>query len=59
MLNLSSNLAELIISDFDPNVLDVAVSYFAVAAKYAGLFGILGYLVKMLTKAFSGKERFI
>lgn len=42
----------------DPNMLDVGISFLAVAGKYAAIFGILGYLVRMMTRAFSGKERF-
>lgn len=47
------------ISDFDPGMLDVGVSFFAVAGRYAMYFGIFGYLVRMLVRAFTGKERFM
>lgn len=47
------------INEFDPNLLDVGTSFLAVALKYAGLFGIIGYVGKMLVRAFSGKERFL
>ena len=47
------------LNSFDPMVLDVGMSFLAVAAKYAGIFGISGFCVKMLVKAFSGKENFI
>jgi len=43
---------------FDPMMLDVSMSFFAVAAKYAGIFAICGFLVRMVTRAFAGKERF-
>lgn len=45
------------VNNFDPNIMDVATSYFAVCAKYAVFFGIFGFLMKMLTRAFTGKTR--
>ena len=62
MLNLSVRfpirLAVNLI-DFDPDIIDVVISFFSVAGKYAIYFGICYYLVKMVTRAFSGKERFL
>ncbi len=54
MLNLSVNLI-----DFDPDIVDVVVSFFSVAGKYAIIFGLCAVLMKMLTRAFTGKERFL
>lgn len=54
MFNLSVDLMQ-----FDPDILDVVVSFLAVAAKYGGFIGITGFCIRMLIKAFSGKERFI
>ena len=47
------------LNSFDPNLLDIGGSFLAVAAKYAGFFGICGYVLKALVKAFSGKENFL
>ena len=46
MLSLSVNLI-----DFDPDIISVVVSFFAVAGKYGFLFGILGKLLKMMIDA--------
>lgn len=54
MLNLSVNLI-----DFDPDIIDVVVSFFAVAGKYAILFGMFAFLLRMLVRAFTGKEKFL
>lgn len=54
MLNLSVNMI-----DFDPDIVDVVVSFFSVAGKYAMIFGICALLLKMLMRAFTGKERFL
>lgn len=54
MLNLNVDLI-----NFDPDIISVVVSFFSVAGKYAVIFGICGLLLKMLTRAFTGKERFI
>ncbi len=54
MLNLSVDMI-----NFDPDVLNVGVSFLATAGKYAFFFGIFGYLIKMLTRAGTGKERFL
>lgn len=43
----------------DPNMTAVGVEYFSVAAKYAVIFGICGFLLKMVIRAFTGKERFL
>lgn len=43
----------------DPNMLDAGVAFLAVAGKYGGIFGILAFCVRMVTRAFSGKERFL
>lgn len=61
MLNLSVNLYLLATNliDFDPDIVDVVVSFFGVAGKYGILFGILGVLLVMLVRAFTGKERFL
>lgn len=48
-----------LINNFDPDIIDVVVSYFAVAGKYAVFFGILYFLLRMLVRAFTGKERFL
>lgn len=45
--------------DFDPDIISVVISFFSVAGKYAIYFGIAYLLVKMLTRAFTGKERFL
>ncbi len=47
------------INNFDPDIIDVVVSYFAVAGKYAMIFGILFFLLRMLIRAFTGKEKFL
>lgn len=57
MLNFVNSAVELI--NFDPDVLDVGVSFLATAGKYAFFFGISAYVLKMLVKASTGKERFI
>lgn len=61
MLNLRNSIfliaTELI--DFDPDVLDVGMSFLAVAGKYAMIFGISAFLLRMVIRAGTGKERFI
>ncbi len=47
------------ISSFDPDIINVVISYFAVCAKYSIIFGICAYLIRMLTRAFTGKEKFL
>lgn len=61
MLNLKSSLYLLAVNviDFDPDFIDVIVSYFAVVGKYAMIFALFGILTNMFIKAFKGKERFI
>lgn len=54
MFNLSVDLMQ-----WDPDILDVVVNFLSVAVKYGGFFGISGFCIRMLIKAFSGKERFI
>lgn len=44
---------------FDPDIIEVVVLFFATCGKYAFLFGILAVLVGMITKAASGKEKFL
>lgn len=51
MLNLSV--------DFDPDILDVVISFFSTAGKYAMIFGISFVCLKMLVRAATGKERFL
>lgn len=53
VLSLSVNLI-----DFDPDIIDVIVSFIGVAAKYAFYIGILARLAKMAVNAGTGKERF-
>lgn len=53
-LNLSVDLI-----NFDPDILDVVVSFFGVAGKYAMIFGIMYVVVRMITRAATGKERFL
>lgn len=48
-----------LISTFDPGMVDVGTSFFIVAGKYAMIFGIMGYVLKMIIKASTGKERFM
>lgn len=59
MTKISAVLVSYLITliDFDPDIIDVVVSFFAVAGKYAMYFGILGVLVMMVARAFKGKER--
>lgn len=61
MLNLSVKLILLAVDliDFDPDIVDVIVSFFAVAGKYAFLIGISAFLLKMVIRAGTGKERFL
>lgn len=54
MLNAALNLI-----NFDPEILDVVLSFFAVAGKYGFYFGIAGYVLRMLIKAGTGKQRFL
>lgn len=44
---------------FDPDIIQVVVLFFAACGKYAFLFGILALLVSMISKAASGKEKFL
>lgn len=61
MLNLSAKIILLATTliDFDPDIISVVVSFFSVAGKYAMIIGILYVLMRMLIRAFTGKERFI
>ena len=52
MLNSAIDL-----STFDPGFIDVGMSFIAVAAKYAMIFGISTFLVRMLVRVSTGKER--
>lgn len=54
MFSLSANLI-----DFDPDLIDVIISFFAVAGKYAMVIAICVILMTMLIRAFKGKERFL
>ena len=47
------------INNFDPNIIDVVISYFLVAGKYAMFFGIAYYLLRMIIRAGTGKETFL
>lgn len=58
MQNLSSSLLSLVYG-FDPEFLDVGKEFFAVAGKYAMIFGIMAYLIRMVVRASTGKERFM
>lgn len=51
------NASDLI--DFDPNITGIVVSFFAVAGKYAMIFGILYFLLKMVVRTSTGKERLL
>lgn len=53
-LNLSVDLI-----NFDPDIVDVVVSFFGVAGKYAMIFGICFVVLKMVVRAATGKERFL
>ncbi len=60
MLNLRTSIllaTELI--NFDPDILDVGMSFLAVAGKYAMIFGICAYVLRMVIRAGTGKERFL
>lgn len=61
MLNLSVKLYLLATTliEFDPDIVSVVTSFFGVAGKYGMLFGILGVLLTMLVRAFTGKEKFL
>ena len=52
-------LADVNMIEFDPEITDVVVSFFAVAGKYAMIFGIMYFLIKMLTRVSTGKERLL
>lgn len=54
MLNLSVDLI-----NFDPDILNVGVSFLSTAGKYAFFFGISAFLIRMLVRAGTGKERFL
>ena len=47
-----------LLTNLDPNMLDVCVAFMVVAVKYGAIYGILGTVSIMVTKAFSGKARF-
>lgn len=51
-MNLESNI-------FDPGLVGTVVDFFTVAGKYAILFGISFYLMRMLVRSFTGKETFL
>ena len=51
------NASDLI--DFDPNITGIVVSFFSVAGKYAMIFGILYFLLKMVVRTSTGKERLL
>ena len=51
-------LANANLIDFDPDIVDVVVSFFSVAGKYAILFGLFYMLLKMFISAGTGKETF-
>ena len=45
--------------DFDPNITGIVVSFFAVAGKYAMIVGRLYFLLKMVVRTSTGKERLL
>ena len=47
-----------LLTNLDPNMLDVGVAFMTIAIKYGAIYGIFGTLAIMLIKAFSGKVRF-
>lgn len=59
MLHLINNIIAVDLVDFDPDIIDVVVSFFAVSGKYAFFFGILAVLLGMLIRAGTGKARFL
>lgn len=60
-MNLKNELITMAIEvvDFDPDLIDIIGSYFAVCGKYAMIFAIFSILTGMVIKAFKGKEKFL
>lgn len=58
MLNFINRLAAVSYS-FDPGMLDIGKDFFIVAGKYAMVFGIMAFVLRMVIRAAIGKERFL
>ncbi len=56
---ITLNSVSDLINVFDPGMINVGTSFFIVAGKYAMIYGIMGYVLKMIIKASTGKERFM
>lgn len=54
MLKLANELI-----NFDPDFLNVGMSFLSVACKYAMVFGISTFLIRMLVRTSTGKERLL
>lgn len=45
--------------NFDPDIVNVVVSFLGVAGKYAMIFGISTVVLKMVVRTATGKERLL
>jgi hypothetical protein len=48
-----------LVADLDPNILNLMVDFLLVCFKYAIFFGLSIIAIRMLVRAFTGKERFL
>lgn len=46
-------------ADLDPNILGVMSDFLLVCFKYGIFFGLSIFAIRMLVRAFTGKERFL
>lgn len=45
--------------NFDPDILDVVVSFLGVAGKYAMIIGISVFVLRLVVRTATGKERLL
>lgn len=48
-----------LVADLDPDILNVMVDFLLVCFKYGIFFGLSIFAIRMLVRAFTGKERFL
>lgn len=48
-----------LVADLDPDILNAMVDFLLVCFKYAIFFGLSIFAIRMLVRAFTGKERFL
>lgn len=48
-----------LVADLDPDIINVMKDFLLVCFKYAIFFGLSIFAIRMLVRAFTGKERFL